>query len=327
MGDGAGVGARGAGGGGLHRQRAVGGEPVRPILEPRFQRLLDQQAAKAGAVDEQIAFDQCAIVQRQRGDVAAFAIAPHLFDAAFMAGDTQFLGKIAQEQAVGSGIEVIGIVERDIAAGAELARQRRLRLEAVIAERPGHAQRFRFEPHMLEIGHPGGAAHDPERVEIAFALARPVLEGNAQLEACPRGAQERGFIEPEQFVEAARGGDGAFAHADRADRVGFDQHDVDQRAEVLDQRRRDGPACGAAACDHHLPYRLALSHQHHSLSVEPPEHLCPQPPRSERIERGEGAACVFRKVRACLRGILAENIVIEHRPPRRALARGPVAQG
>ena len=42
---------------GLHRDGAVVEQPVRPVLVADVQRLADQQAAEAGAVDEQVALD------------------------------------------------------------------------------------------------------------------------------------------------------------------------------------------------------------------------------------------------------------------------------
>src|SRR3546814_8861031 len=57
-----------------HRDRAVAGQPVRPVLEARFERLLDQQRAKARAVDKGFAADFLAAFEDYRFDMAAFAI-------------------------------------------------------------------------------------------------------------------------------------------------------------------------------------------------------------------------------------------------------------
>src|SRR3546814_15303693 len=51
------IGARRAGIFARHRDRAIAGEPVRPVLESGFERLLDQQAAKARAVAEELHAD------------------------------------------------------------------------------------------------------------------------------------------------------------------------------------------------------------------------------------------------------------------------------
>ena len=53
-----------------HRQCAVARQPMRPVFVRHLQRLADQQAAEAGAIDEQITFDHIAAAQRQRADMA-----------------------------------------------------------------------------------------------------------------------------------------------------------------------------------------------------------------------------------------------------------------
>ena len=47
---------------------AVAGQPLEPVLVSGLQRALDQQAAKAAAVDEEIALDLLASLERHRGD-------------------------------------------------------------------------------------------------------------------------------------------------------------------------------------------------------------------------------------------------------------------
>src|SRR3546814_10358411 len=55
------IGTRWAGILARHRDRTVAGQPMRPVLETRFERLFDQQRAKARAVDEEFAVDYRAI--------------------------------------------------------------------------------------------------------------------------------------------------------------------------------------------------------------------------------------------------------------------------
>ncbi len=47
-----------------HRECAVAGQPVRPVLVADAERVGDQQAAKAGAIDEQVARDAAFAVER-----------------------------------------------------------------------------------------------------------------------------------------------------------------------------------------------------------------------------------------------------------------------
>ena len=61
-----------------------------------MQRLLDQQAAETGAIDEQIAFDALAAFHHYCVDMT-IAVAQHgLFDLAFSALDAARLGVAAQ---------------------------------------------------------------------------------------------------------------------------------------------------------------------------------------------------------------------------------------
>ena len=51
---------------------------MRPVFEPDPERLADQQRAKAGAVEEEVAFDRLAGFEDQRFDVTALAVLPDL---------------------------------------------------------------------------------------------------------------------------------------------------------------------------------------------------------------------------------------------------------
>ena len=73
---------------------------MRPIVIADVQRLFDQQRAKAGAVEEQVALDPLATIERQRGDIAGLSVQ-------FDAGDLSFdprrpvaLGHTPQEATV-----------------------------------------------------------------------------------------------------------------------------------------------------------------------------------------------------------------------------------
>src|SRR5690606_34124903 len=129
-------------------------------------------------------------------------------------------------------------------------------LEAVIAEVSCQALRAGLEPEVLEVGHPGRRSGDAECVEIAVAVTAPVLEGNAQLEARPGRADELTFVDPEQPVEGARSRDGGFTDADRADLVGLDEDNLEQRPQLPRQRGGGEPTGGSAAGNHDLLYGL-----------------------------------------------------------------------
>ncbi len=80
----------------LDGDRAVAGQPVRVIVVPRLQRLLDQQATKARAIDEEVAFYTLARIHLQRRDVSALGILLDFVDLAFLADHTVLLRHLAQ---------------------------------------------------------------------------------------------------------------------------------------------------------------------------------------------------------------------------------------
>ena len=258
MRDRAGIGQSGLDRLGLHRQRAVGGEPVAPILIARLQRLFDQQPAKAGAIDEQIAFDPATIGQIERFDKARFGMLVDLPDLALDAGNAARFAELAQEERVARGIEMIGIVDLGVGPGGEAASLGCGQLETIVAQRAARALGARAQPHMLEIAHPDRLADAPEGMNVAIPAPRPVFKGNAEFEGRLRRAHKIALVDFEEAVEGADRRDRRLADADGADLVGFDQHDVEQGPEMLRQCRRGDPARRAAARDHHALDRLCI---------------------------------------------------------------------
>lgn len=56
---------------------------MRPVIIARLQRALDKEPAKTGAIDEEIALDQAAVVELQSGQKAVLAPSDDLVDAPF----------------------------------------------------------------------------------------------------------------------------------------------------------------------------------------------------------------------------------------------------
>src|SRR5690606_2295824 len=54
-----------------HRNRAVAGKPMRPVLKAGLESVPDQQRAKARAVDEKLAVDRGSVFEDDRFDMAA----------------------------------------------------------------------------------------------------------------------------------------------------------------------------------------------------------------------------------------------------------------
>src|SRR5438270_2966182 len=165
-------------------------------------------------------------------------------------------------------------------------------LETIGADLLRNAELARAKPKMMEVDHPGRPPHGPERMDVAVAVARPVLEGNAKLECRPRGADEILFGDPHIFVEGARRGDGGLAHADGPDLVGFYQRDPDEVAELRRERISGDPTRRAAASDDDAPDRL-LAHS----AIEPLKQVGTQAPRRLVIERCQWPARMVGQVR------------------------------
>ena len=231
-----------------HRHRAVARQPTLPALVPDLERGFDQQAAEAGAVDEEVSLHALAAFQLQRLDEAVLGTQPHIHDLTVDATYAALLGVVAQITAVQRGIEVIGVVE---------ARQhhrgigQRLAEAAVARQRPGHgvvldrhraapgplAQPVLMERYRIEV-----FADAAERVEVAMAGPDPVDEPDAELEGAARGRDEGILVETELPVEMPDRRDGGLADADGADGRGLDHLDATAAARRVGERRRRHPA-------------------------------------------------------------------------------------
>ena len=84
---------------------------MHPVFISGLQRLLDQEPAEAGAVDEQVAFDHPAIGEGDRFDEAVLRSKLRLNDLAFDALNARAFSIFAQESRVEPRIEVKGIFE------------------------------------------------------------------------------------------------------------------------------------------------------------------------------------------------------------------------
>ena len=89
-----------------------------------------------------------------------------------------------------------------------------------------------------------------ELVEVAVALATPVLEVDAELEGGLRGLNEIPLVDAENLVEELQGRDGRFADTHGADFVRLDQRDALGALHGMRQRGRGHPAGRAASNDH-----------------------------------------------------------------------------
>ncbi len=87
-------------------KRPVARQPLRPVVEPRFERLLDQQATKTRAIDEQVAFDPRAALQDHRFDKSCLAVLRDIDDPALRAHYAGSFGQAAEVSGVEAGVEL-----------------------------------------------------------------------------------------------------------------------------------------------------------------------------------------------------------------------------
>ena len=234
---------------GLHRDRAVVGQPVAPIVEAGMQRAFDQQRAKAGAVEEQIALDPHAAVESKRGDIAAFAVQLDRGNASLDPRRAVLFGELPEKRRIARWIELVGVAHPFVRQMREPCPERRFQLQAVIVIRLAVALGQAVQPEMLEPGRPMILAGQSERMEIAVAAVAPAVEQDAELERRLRRAHEIGLADAEHAVEQRERRNGRLAHTDRTDRVGLDQRHLGDGPKRISDRGGGHPAGGAAAGD------------------------------------------------------------------------------
>ena len=197
----------------LHCYGAVARQPMRPILILGVQRLFDQHTAKAGAVDEEIAFDDLARIEHERLDEAGIAILADVLDLPLDTLRTMALGELAQELRVNRGIQVIREVDIRLGGRREFLPACGLQLQALIAQFRLHAPSKAMQPEMVKLANPGRLPVHTEGMDVAVAGALPVLERDAELEGRRGGAHELLLVDVEQSMERANRRNRRFAHA------------------------------------------------------------------------------------------------------------------
>src|SRR6185437_11613118 len=123
-----------------HRQSAIAGQPVPPVLESAPEHTLDEQAAKSGAVDEEISFDASAALEGHRLDESVLATQPYVDDLPFGSLHPPSLRIRAQHAAVKPGVELKRVFDAghgtatDIIIPCHPAGLRRGRVERITRE-------------------------------------------------------------------------------------------------------------------------------------------------------------------------------------------------
>src|SRR4029079_12876829 len=115
----------------------------------------EHQRAESRAVDEQVARQLAAVLEHERGDVAARRILADLDDLALGARDADAEAELAHERAEQRGVELVGVtVSRSEALGldrrAVTLSPRGLAGERIGADRIGAALALHLEPVVVE---------------------------------------------------------------------------------------------------------------------------------------------------------------------------------
>jgi hypothetical protein len=263
----------------LDGEGGVAGQPLAPVLIGRPHGLADQQAAEAGAVDEQVARDFASVVQFEGADEAVFRPEFNAGDAgvdALHSGRLCISPQVAREQ---GGVEVQSPVEH-----RQGRRRGRRRLDELAcarqrsAQRPGGQGRLvaalaLFGPVVVKA-HPAQVLSvQAEGVDEVRARLAPAGKANAQLAAGLGRRHHLGVGHAELGVEAPDGRDGRLADTDRADLGRLHHGDADAGvAQVLDQGGCRHPAGRASADDHDVADRVggSLSPDDVSMAVSSP---------------------------------------------------------
>jgi hypothetical protein len=232
---------------------------MRPVFPPGLERFFDQDAAKARAVDEEVALHHRARLQAQGLHMPIFGPGVHLLHDAFHPLDTQAFAIGAQIACVQAGIKVKGIghlrqgrVGQVGARAHELVLQTGRGVDRIGLQRLGLAGQVLLEPVLVKVHRPVVLANHAKAVDVAVAQAPPIHELNTELEAGLGLPHELVFVDFEHAVEQRDHRNRGLAHANGADVVRLHEGDVVLPAQHLGQCGSRHPTRGAAAQHHDL---------------------------------------------------------------------------
>src|SRR5579871_1473303 len=217
----------------LYDDGAVTREPVVPRLVPGLKCLLDEDPAKTGAIDEQIAGNRLAAIKRDRTNESVFRSKVDMADFALDALYATGLGKTPKVARKERRIEMKRIGDlvqgrvRGVHGSGELALRGGHGLDRILFERRRLAVEKRLQPA-------GGKRHrsEPrsgrsEGMKVEAAGMRPVPIGDPQFECRPDLANEFVFVDAELADEIRDRRDRGLAHPDGGDFVRLQEANTD----------------------------------------------------------------------------------------------------
>ncbi len=149
---------------------------------------------------------------------------------------------------------MVGVTQPVLLQQAELVGPGSHEFRRIVAVVLGKAERLGLEPEVLEACRPAALARDAEGMNVVVADLAPVFELDGQLEGALHPGQEIRLVDLQQAMQRPERRYGRLADADRADGIGFHEHDVQVGSDEPGDGGCGGPAGGTATDDDDVFY-------------------------------------------------------------------------
>src|SRR5512138_2623228 len=225
-----------------------------PVFVAGAQGLFDEEPAKSGAIDEEVAFDDLTGLELEPFDESRVGVLRDMFDLAFDALYAVALRKCSQELRVHTRVEMVRIVDLNLLRGRELLLSSSGELQAIIAELGLNSFRQTVQPEVVKLAGPSGLAGDAKRMDVGISRLLPSFEVDPELERCRGCAHELLLIDLQQTMKAPHGRNRRLTDSDGSDLLRLHQRDIDDAAELVRERRCSEPSGCSPAGDDELTH-------------------------------------------------------------------------
>src|SRR5690606_9472845 len=99
-------------------------------------------------------------------------------------------------------------------------------IECIVIQRPLNTQLLRFKPVVVKLDPVNPMANLTKGVDIAVALATPMIKANAELISGMGCGHKFGLINTQDFIKTTNMRNGRLAHTHRANGIGFYQSNL-----------------------------------------------------------------------------------------------------